>query len=118
MNRPHSPLTFADIDFLQADLTDGAFPRGPVGSATVDQVHNIGEVWAGMLWEVRSRFVTRLGFAGNQRFLQFVMDGMKMDPVGPTLVQARDALITAANAGGGTPADIADTDRAIDRTAH
>ncbi|MEZ5286851.1 MAG: M36 family metallopeptidase [Vicinamibacterales bacterium] len=109
MNRPHSPLTFADADSTQADLSDGAFPRGPVGSATLDQVHNLGEIWAGMLWEVRARFVTRLGGAvGNQRFLQWVIDGMKLDPVGPTFIQARDAIIAAANAGGATPADIAD----------
>ena len=108
-NRPHSPLTFADIDSTQADLTDGAYPRGPFGSSTVDQVHNIGEVWAGMLWEVRARFITRLGHAvGNQRLLQYVTDGMKLDPVGPTLIQARDAILAAANAGGATPADIDD----------
>jgi hypothetical protein len=107
--RPHSPLTFGDIDSTQADLTDGAYPRGPIGVAQFDQVHNIGEVWAGMLWEVRARFVTRLGHAvGNQRMLQYVTDGMKLDPTGPTMLQARDAIITAANAGGGTAADIAD----------
>lgn len=109
LNRPHSPLTFADIDSTQADLTDGAYPRGPIGSSTVDQVHNIGEVWAGMLWEVRARFVSRLGHAvGNQRILQYVTDGMKLDPVNPTLIQARDAILTAANGGGATPADIDD----------
>ncbi len=109
LNRPFSPLTFADIDSTQADLTDGAYPRGPVGSATVDQVHNIGEVWAGMLWEVRARLVTRLGWAtGNQRILQWVTDGMKLDPIGPTMLQARDSILAAASAGGATPADIAD----------
>ncbi len=109
MNLPHSPLTFADIDSLQVDLTDGAYPRGPFGSTTVDQVHNMGEVWAGMLWEVRARFITRLGHAvGNQRILQFVTDGMKLDPAAPTMIQARDAIIAAANAGTGTADDIAD----------
>ncbi len=103
--RPHSPLTFADIDATQADLSDGAFPRGPFGSATLDQVHNIGEVWGGMLWEVRARFIGRLGFAGNQRFLQIVTDGMKLDPGGPTMLQARTAIIAAANAGAGSPAE-------------
>jgi subtilisin-like proprotein convertase family protein len=109
-NRPHSPLTFGDIDSTQANLNDGAYPPGPFGTASAfDQVHNIGEVWAGMLWEVRARFITRLGHAvGNQRLLQFVTDGMKLDPAGPTLLQARDAIIAAANAGGGTPADVDD----------
>ena len=109
MNRPHNPLTFADIDPAQIDLTDGAYPRGPVGSSAAFQVHNIGEVWASALLEVRARFIDRLGFAaGNQRILQFVTNGMKLDPVDPTLLQARDAILAAANAGGGTAADIAD----------
>ena len=107
--KPHDPLTLADIDQTQMDLTDGAFPRGPIGSASADQVHNMGEVWAGTLLEVRARFITRLGFAiGNQRILQFVTDGMKLDPANPTLIQARDAILAAANAGGGTSEDIAD----------
>ncbi len=107
--RPHNPLTFADIDPAQISLTDGAFPRGPIGSASAFQVHNIGEVWASALNEVRARYIARLGFAvGNQRILQFVTDGMKLDPVNPTLLQGRDAIIAAANAGGGTAADVAD----------
>ena len=53
-----------------------------------------------MLWEVRARFITRLGHAvGNQRILQYVTDGMKLDPVGPTLVQARDAILAAVKTG-------------------
>ena len=78
-------------------------------SARAFEVHNIGEVWCMALLEVRARFITRLGFAtGNQRILQFVTDGMKLDPVNPTLLQGRDSIIAAANAGGGTAADIAD----------
>jgi hypothetical protein len=107
--RPHNPLTFADIDPAQINLTDGAFPRGPIGSATAFQVHNIGEVWANALNEVRARYITRLGFAvGNERILQYVTDGMKLDPVNPTLLQGRDSIIAAATAAGGTTADIAD----------
>ena len=107
--QPHNPLTFADIDATQIYLNDGAYPRGPIGSNTADQVHNVGEVWATALFEVRARFISRLGFAvGNQRILQFVTDGMKLDPLVPTLLQGRDAIIAAASAGGGTPADITD----------
>lgn len=107
--KPHNPLTFADIDPAQINLTDGAYPKGAMGSATAFQVHNIGEVWASALFEVRARFITRLGWAtGNQRILQFVTDGMKLDPWNPTLLQGRDSIIAAANAGGGTSADIAD----------
>ena len=61
------------------------------------------------LLEARARFIKRLGFAtGNQRFLQFVTDGMKLDPVNPTPLTGRDAILAAANAGGGTADDLAD----------
>jgi hypothetical protein len=59
--KPHNPLTFADIDPAQINLTDGAYPRGPIGSSSAFQVHNIGEVWASALFEVRARIITRMG---------------------------------------------------------
>src|SRR5688572_16974552 len=103
--KPHNPLTFADIDPTQINLTDGAFPRGPIGSATAFQVHNIGEVWCMTLLEMRARLITRLGHAvGNQKALQLVTDGMKLDPASPTLVQGRDSIL-AANCATGTAAD-------------
>jgi len=109
MNRPHNPLTFADIDPAQINTTDGAYARSPIIGNTANEVHNVGEVWSMALLEVRARFITRLGFAvGNQRFLQFVTDGMKLDPVNPTLLQGRDAILAAAVAGGNLAADIAD----------
>ncbi len=95
--RPHNPLTFADIDPAQMDLSDGAFP--PAFNNGAFQVHNIGEVWSSALFEVRARFITRLGWAeGNRRILQFVTDGMKLDPASPTLLQGRDAILAAAMA--------------------
>lgn len=100
--RPYNPLTFADIDPAQINLTDGAYPRGPIGSSNAFQVHNIGEVWASALFEVRARIITRMGWAaGNQRTLQIVTDGMKLDPVNPTLLQGRNAILTADCAGFG-----------------
>ncbi|MGB7202777.1 MAG: M36 family metallopeptidase [Pyrinomonadaceae bacterium] len=100
--RPHNPQTFRYINVGCAPLYDGsqsAFPRGPIGVAQCDQVHNIGEIWSSMLWEVRNRMVMRLGFtAGTTRVLQVVTDGMKLAPVGPTIIQERDAIIAAAAA--------------------
>ena len=104
--KPHNPLTFADLDQTQFDLSDGAF--APRFNNTPDQVHNIGEVWCNTLWEVRARFIDRLGWEiGNRRILQFVVDGMKLSPLSPTFVNARDAII-AAGVASGTPADVAD----------
>ncbi len=105
-NRPHNPLTFADIDSTKINLSDGAFPPAFVGTA--DQVHNIGEVWSIALWDIRGRMMQRLGnAAGNRRVLQFVTDGMKLAPLNPTPLSERDAMISAALASG-TAADVAD----------
>ena len=112
LNRPHNPTTFADIDSTKADLSDGAYPPNMLfASSIVDQVHNIGQVWAMMLFEVRARFITRLGFAeGNRRILQYVTDGMKLNPANPTLIDARDSILAAAEGSNHADkeADIAD----------
>lgn len=108
-NRPHNPLTFADADATQINISDGAFPRGPFGSAIADQVHNLGEIWSSALWEVRARMITRLGWAeGNRKVLQLVTDGMKLAPLNPTFLQERDAIIAAAQANSAAPEAAAD----------
>jgi hypothetical protein len=109
-NRPHDPLTFADIDPAQLNGNDGAFPCSALtpcsGGAT--EVHNEGEIWAVTGVEVWSRFIARLGHdPGTQRTLQFYTDGMKLSPLNPTFLQERDALLAAAQAGG-TAADVSD----------
>lgn len=105
-NRPHNPLTFADIDVTQFNISDGAF--APRFSGTPDQVHAAGEIWCNMLWEVRARFIQRLGWQeGNRRVLQFVIDGMKLSPLSPTFVDARDSIVAAALASG-SDADVSD----------
>jgi uncharacterized repeat protein (TIGR01451 family) len=97
-NRPHNPLTFADIDSTQFNIGDGAYPPGAIsGNGTApDQVHNAGEIWSSALWEARAQIIGDMGaVAGNQRMLQLVTDGMKLSPSGPTFLQARDSIIAA-----------------------
>jgi hypothetical protein len=107
--KPHNPLTFADIDPARLSTTDGAFAESPLNFSGngAAEVHNIGEIWCMALLEVRARLINRLGYAaGNQRALQLVTDGMKLDPTNPNLLQARDAIIAADNAGfGGADVD-------------
>lgn len=106
-NRPHNPMTFADVDSTQLNLNDGAY--APDGVGTADQVHNAGEIWSSALWEVRAKFVTRLGWAtGNRKALQLIMDGMKLAPLAPTFLQERDAIVAAAQASSAAPEAIAD----------
>src|SRR5207247_2348093 len=100
-----NPLTFKDIDATQFNIGNGTYPPSPIvcSVATVDcasDIHNVGEIWALMLWEARANVIARLGGgAGNDRMLQVVTDGMKLTPSIPTFTQARDAIIQADCAG-------------------
>jgi subtilisin-like proprotein convertase family protein len=96
-NRPHNPLTAADVN-AGCSINDGAFAASaPFAGNPCTEVHNEGEVWASLLYEVRGKFIQRLGFAvGNRKQLQLVTDGMKLAPLNPSMVQERDAIITAA----------------------
>jgi hypothetical protein len=77
---------------------NSAYPRGPFGVSQCDAVHNAGEIWSSALWEVRALMIARLGFTlGTERVLQVVTDGMKLAPTGPTFLQERDAIISAAS---------------------
>ncbi|HUR96570.1 MAG TPA: M36 family metallopeptidase, partial [Pyrinomonadaceae bacterium] len=117
---PHNPLTFRYINSgcdtligTTATNPNSAYPRGPVGTTgDCAQVHNAGEVWSSTLWEVRALLITRLTWAvGNRKAMQLVLDGMKLAPLNPTMIQERDAIITAAAASSIAPeasADVAD----------
>ncbi|KAH6592033.1 hypothetical protein BASA50_008316 [Batrachochytrium salamandrivorans] len=73
--------------------------------ATRDEVHDIGEVWASMLWEVYWSLVTKHGFSanlhdakqseGNIVAMQNIIGGMMLQPCNPTFLSARDAVIAA-----------------------
>ncbi len=74
-----NPLTFGDI-------------------VINNEVHQQGEVWCETLWEARANLFDK--YAGtntdaNRLILQIVTDGMKLAPVNPTFLQARDAILMA-----------------------
>ena len=99
---PHNPLTFRHLNAGACSNLPGAFPQSPIGSITCDQVHNAGEIWAVALWEARGVLIDIHGAVeGNRRMLQYTTDGMKLSPLNPTFLQARDAIIIAAQASGG-----------------
>ncbi|KAG5644069.1 hypothetical protein DXG03_009159 [Asterophora parasitica] len=80
---------------------------------TLNEVHNIGEVWANLLHNVYADLVAKYGFSstaktnpngteGNIVWLHLFIDGLALQPCNPTFVSARDAWIQAdANRYGG-----------------
>ena len=112
---PHNPLTFqyinAGCDSLIGTTTtnpNSAFPRNPViaTSGNCDQVQNMGEVWSAALWEVRGRLLSThsANGEGNRLALKYVTDGMKLSPLNPTILQSRDAILSATQAS--DPSDV------------
>lgn len=92
-----SPLTFRDIDPSKAK-SHNTVPRNSAASLSplADEVHNMGEVWCSMLWEMRANFIRKLGFStGNQLALQIVTDSLKLCPADPTFLESRDAILRA-----------------------
>ncbi len=108
-NRPHNPVTFADIN-SNCSFEDGAFPPSVFTNGQCNLVHNEGEIWSSALWEVRALMIQRLGWAtGNRKMLQIVTDGMKLSPLNPSFLQGRDAIVqTARNSSGFAPEAAAD----------
>jgi hypothetical protein len=106
-----NPLTFKDIDPTQADEHFG-IPFNPIfgnPANNADEVHNQGEVWCSMLWEVRANLIDTYGWhTGNQMALQLVTDALKLCPPNPTYVESRDAILEADRilTGGANEADI------------
>jgi hypothetical protein len=105
-----NPLTFKHIS------SSTVLPVGPVRNPTAggpnNEVHNAGEVWCAMLWEVFVALVKKLGHAdAEKRMLKFVIGGLKQTPNQPTFTQARDGIFAAVTAL--NPADLPDVKKAF-----
>ena len=92
-----NPLTFKHISGNVVLPTN--IPISPDTNPDNTQVHNVGEVWCSMLWEVFVNLVAKHGHAeAERRVLAYVIGGLKLTPPGPTFIQARDAIFAAVSA--------------------
>lgn len=86
-NMSINPMTYAYVKNSKATLSP----------------HYIGTIWCTMLWEIYWAMVDKYGFdadvyngtGGNNKTIQLVIDGLKLQPCGPGFVDARDAIIKA-----------------------
>jgi hypothetical protein len=63
------------------------------------EVHADGEIFALALWEVRANLIRQLGEReGRRRVRLLVLDGMKLAPPDPSMVDVRDAILLADRA--------------------
>ena len=89
-------------EYLSRNLVSGArrqsyegytFTYEDLGN-DVFEAHDDGEVWAATLWDLRKQL-------GQTLTDQLVMDGLKLTPCGPSMVDARDAILLADEASNG-----------------
>ncbi len=79
--------------------------EGVADVSAFSQPHGIGSIWASMLWDLHWNMVDRYGFSdnlfgdtlGNNKAIQLVMTGMKLQPCDPGFVDGRDAILRADN---------------------
>ncbi len=88
-------LTFKHIQNGFALPADVPASFGEDGSFN-SEVHNTGEVWATMLWEAYVALLRAYPFDEAQsRIKHYYVDSLKLTPIDPTLLEARDAVLAA-----------------------
>jgi extracellular elastinolytic metalloproteinase len=96
---------------IQPFTYDSIKTNGWLNGTSLALPHGLGHGWAATLWDVTWDLVDKHGFnpnfyedwdtGGNNRAIQYVVDGLKLQGCGPGLVVSRAAIITASNALGG-----------------
>jgi hypothetical protein len=88
------------------DFAVNNYTYGATNNEALTAPHGVGFVWATALWDLTWAFVDKYGFdanlytgkAGNNKAMQLVIDGLKLQPCNPGFVDARDALLAADRA--------------------
>lgn len=70
---------------------------------TISQPHGIGTVWATVLWDLTWKYIEKYGFdadvyngtGGNNKIMQLVIDGIKLQGCGAGFVAGRDGILAA-----------------------
>src|SRR5690554_2601416 len=91
---------FAINDYTYGDTND---------TQNVVSPHGVGFVWATMLWDLTWAYVDKYGFdpdlytgtGRNNKVMQVVIDGLKLQGCQPGFVVGRDAILAADTAMGG-----------------
>ena len=100
--RPYS-RDMAIQPFTYDSIKTGAWLNG----VSLALPHGLGHGWAAVLWDLNWDLIDKYGFnpdlydswdsGGNNRALQYVIDGIKLQGCGPGLVVASRAIIAAAD---------------------
>jgi extracellular elastinolytic metalloproteinase len=92
---------------IQPFTYDSIKTGGWLNGASLSLPHGVGHGWAAILWDMTWDLIDKYEFnsniygswwsGGNNRAIQYVIDGLKFQGCGPGFVRARDAIIAAAD---------------------
>ena len=92
---------------IQPFTYDSIKTGGWLNGTSLALPHGLGHGWASVLWDLNWDLIDKYGFnpdlygawnsGGNNRALQYVTDGLKMQGCGPGLVVARGAIVASAD---------------------
>ncbi|RZK19031.1 MAG: T9SS type A sorting domain-containing protein, partial [Hymenobacter sp.] len=88
------------------DMTKNTYTYAQLSTNTVGQyteTHDIGEVWATVLWDLNWQFIYKYGYnsnmyaatGGNNIALKLVLDGCRLQVCNPGFLDGRNAILTA-----------------------
>ena len=85
-----NPLTYSDTN----------------DTANISQPHGIGTVWATILWDLTWKYIEKYGFdpdfyngtGGNNKVMQLVLDGLKLQTCNAGFVRGRNGILQADTA--------------------
>jgi hypothetical protein len=103
-----NPLTFKHIE-SGVPLPDTAPIAFGQSGADNSEVHNSGEIWANVLWEIYASLLNDPRYSFDQaqeRMKDYVIAALKITPASPTFLEARDALLAVANVTDATDFDL------------
>ncbi|OBX23694.1 MULTISPECIES: T9SS-dependent M36 family metallopeptidase [Bizionia] len=85
------------------DMSENPFTYAITNNTNLSAPHGIGSVWATMLWDLSWAYIEKYSFdadlfngvGGNNKVMQLVIDGLKLQPCSPDFIDGRDALLAA-----------------------
>ncbi|RZK22411.1 MAG: T9SS type A sorting domain-containing protein [Hymenobacter sp.] len=93
----HKPYT------TNMSLNNYTYSQLGTGAGQYSETHDVGEVWATVLWDLNWQFIYKYGYnsnfytttGGNNMALKLVLDGCKLQVCNPGFLDGRDAILKA-----------------------
>ncbi|GGU20797.1 M36 family metallopeptidase [Nocardioides albus] len=101
------PAPYSRDMTIQPFTYDSIKTKGWLDGSTLKAPHGIGHGWAAVLWDMTWDLIDKHGFnpdvydewstGGNNRAIQYVIEGLKFQGCYPGLLDSRDGIIAAAD---------------------